>query len=146
MSGGTPVTTNNWPRHKQIAFLEHLAISSNVAASERVADVPAGAAYRFRNRSEAFRRAWEVALKTGYDRLEMSVLERAINGVVVERTTDKDGATTEKLAFSERLAMSLLAAHRVSVAAISARYDRETAKATLERKLAAMAKRLGNDG
>lgn len=140
------MATNNWPKHKQIAFLEHLAISSNVAASERVADVPAGAAYRFRNRNDAFRQAWEIALKTGYDRLEMSVLERAINGVVVERTTDKDGKTTEKLAFSERLATSLLAAHRASVAAISVRYDREAAKASLEKKLAAMARRLGNDG
>ncbi len=44
----TPVKAKKptWTRTKEILFLEHLAISSNVAASERVADMPVGSAYR----------------------------------------------------------------------------------------------------
>jgi hypothetical protein len=133
-----------WSAHKRAAFLEHLAISSNVAASERVADVPAGSAYKFRNRDSDFRAAWEAALKTGYDRLELAVLERAINGQVVKRTTKGD-ETTEEFKYDDRVATTLLNAHRATVAAIAARQEGDSAKRTLARKLDAVARRLGND-
>lgn len=139
---GAPV---KWTKPKQLAFLEHLTISSNVAASARAADVPIGAAYRFRDKSPQFRRNWELALKTGYDRLELTMLERAIDGTRIE-TTDRDGNVTVRFEHSEKLAMTLLNAHRETVGRIAAAQGDESAKATLARKLAAMSRRPGVEG
>ena len=131
-----------WTRYRQTTFLEHLAFSSNVAASERAANVPAGSAYRFRTRSAEFRRAWEVALKTGYDRLELAVLERAINGALVKRTIDSKGTTTEEYKHDDRVAMTLLNAHRASVAAITAAQNADDTD--IREIIDGMARRLGH--
>jgi len=118
-----PAGPVKWTKTRERTFLEHLALSSNVAASERVALVPPGAAYHHRIRSADFRRNWQTALKQGYDRLELAMLERAINGVTIVVT--KGETTTTRVEYSEGMAMTLLKAHRASVAAITAAQTNE---------------------
>jgi hypothetical protein len=131
-----------WTKTRENTFLEQLALCSNVAASERVALVPPGAAYRHRIRSADFRRNWETALKEGYDRLELAMLERAINGVTVE-TTAANGKKTKKIEYSEGMAMTLLKAHRASVAAINAAQAADGSDADLLVVIDGMARRIG---
>lgn len=135
---GAPV---KWTKLKETAFLEHLSLSSNVAASERVADVPVGAAYRRRNASPVFRRNWELALKDGYSRLEHAMLDRALNGTPVV-VVARDGTETHRIEYSERTAMALLAAHRGSVAAIKSADEEAGATERLADMLARMGRRL----
>jgi hypothetical protein len=54
-----------WNEERRAAFLDRLADSSNVAASERAAGMAPGAAYRERRRSPEFRAAWDEALAGG---------------------------------------------------------------------------------
>jgi hypothetical protein len=58
--------SSRWSQERELAFLEHLALSSNVAASERVAKLTPGTAYRQRRKEPAFARAWDAALREGY--------------------------------------------------------------------------------
>ncbi|WP_419826085.1 hypothetical protein [Sphingomonas sp.] len=133
--------TGRWSTARERRFLDHLAASSNVAASERVAMVPAGSAYRRRTQSAEFRVAWEVALREGYTRLELALLQRAIEGTPVIMI-DRQGKTRKTREYSERLALNLLAQHREAVAATGAIDADESAKARLARKLEEMADRL----
>lgn len=90
------------------AFLAELALTANVAASARVAEVAEAAVYALRRKDEGFRRAWLEALAEGYAQLELQLLERALYGTPRAR-----GAGARE--FSERLALALLAAHRETV-------------------------------
>ncbi|MBA2932973.1 hypothetical protein HZF05_02575 [Sphingomonas sp. CGMCC 1.13654] len=139
-----PAGPVKWTKTRERTFLEHLALSSNVAASERVALVPPGAAYKHRIRSADFRRNWEVALTEGYARLELAMLERAINGVTVEVT--RSGVTTKKIEYSEGMAMTLLKAHRSSVTAIAAGQAADAIDADVLAVIDGMARRIGHDG
>jgi phage portal protein BeeE len=68
--------SSRWSQERELAFLEHLALSSNVAASERVAKLTPGTAYRQRRKVPEFSRAWDAALREGYGRLEEAMLTR----------------------------------------------------------------------
>jgi hypothetical protein len=129
-----------WTPSKEILFLEHLAISSNVRASERVAKMPLGSAYRHRRASPDFLRAWERALADGYSMLELSMLERATKGVTVTKML-ANGTTTRTRVFSDALATTLYRAHRETVTRIRAEAAAEGDKAELEAMLAEMARR-----
>lgn len=96
---------------KQADFLAALAMTSNVAASARKVKVQESTIYKLRQRDPDFRRAWAAALAEGYARLELTMLERAINGVAgVE-----GGAEPAAGRVSDRLAMALLTLHAKSV-------------------------------
>ena len=93
------------------AFLAHLAETSNVRASARIAGITPALAYRERRRSAAFRDAWARALAEGYVRLEGEMLAEALrrpNG----RASD---ATMKAQAARVRLGMALLGHHAASV-------------------------------
>lgn len=133
---------SRWSKEREAAFLEHLAISSNVAASERVARLSPGTAYRQRRKEPAFARAWDVALREGYGRLEEAMLTRAINGTEVT-ITHKDGSTETKTVYPERLQMALYTAHRATVLGAAAVADAGTARERLARKIAEISRKLG---
>jgi len=137
--------SSRWSRDREIKFLEHLALSANVAASERVAKVTPGSAYRQRNRSVAFRRSWDLALRDGYAQLELAMLERALHGTPVVIIA-RDGTETRKTEYSDRTAMTLLAAHRAAVNAMRAADESEGAKERLDQALAEMSRKLGDEG
>ncbi|USI71463.1 hypothetical protein [Sphingomonas morindae] len=139
-----PSSRKKWTRARERAFLDHLALSSNIAASERVARMPVGSAYRHRRQAPGFAAAWDQALGEGYKRLEHAMLARALSGTPVVRIA-RDGTETHTVEHSERLAMTLLAAHRGTVERLAAQGGAEGARARLEERLAAMAARLAGD-
>lgn len=105
-----------WTLDKKAEFLCHLAESANVTASARAVGMSEKGVYRLRMQSEAFREAWATALREGYVKLELMMLERAMNGTRKEvwHGGKAVGETTE---YSERLAMQLLSQHRAAVMA-----------------------------
>ena len=93
------------------AFLDHLAMTSNVAASARAAGVSSARAYALRRRHPGFHDQWQAALAEGFARLEAELLAealRAVSGKVSE-------ATLKSRAQRQRLGLALLAMHRASV-------------------------------
>jgi len=137
-----------WTLARQRTFLETLAQTSNVAASERKAKMPPGSAYKERRRSPAFEAAWREALSEGYTRLEHTMLERALQGVVRRVTKSEDGQETVE--YSDRMGMALLAAHRTTVTgagkAAPVAAETEDARQWLARKLSEMNRRMGGEG
>lgn len=92
-------------------FLEHLALTSNVAASARKAGVSSSRVYALKRKNADFARDWQAALCEGFARLESELLAealRTISGKVSE-------ATLKSRAQKHRLALALLAMHRTSV-------------------------------
>ena len=136
-----------WTQARQRLFPETLAQTSNVAASERKAKMPAGSAYRERRRSAEFEAQSREALSEGYARLEHIMLERAMQGVTRRVTKTENG--NEIVEYSERMGMALLAAHRAvatGIARVGNHAEAETAKERLARKLAEMNRRMGGEG
>ena len=135
-----------WNEERRKALLDQLAMTSNVAASERAAGMMPGSAYRERRKSPEFREAWGEALAEGYSRLEMEMLHRAIEGVA-KRVT-KTEAGSETVEYSDRIGMALLTAHRDAVTAArgGGSVSAETAKERLARKISEMNRGLGGEG
>ncbi len=133
--------SSRWSKVRELAFLEHLAFSSNVAASERVAKLTPGTAYRQRRKVTTFARAWDVALREGYGRLEEAMLTHAINGVEVT-VVRKDGSTETKRVYPEATQKLLYTSHRATVLG-PASIDPECARERLARKIAEIDRRLG---
>lgn len=92
-------------------FLDHLAMTSNVAASARAAGVTANSAYAFRRRNADFAQLWQAALAEGFARLEGELLAEALTAVS-GKVTD---ATLKSRAQKHRLGLALLTMHRASV-------------------------------
>ena len=70
-------------------FLEHLALTSNVAASARKAGVVSSRVYVLKRKNPDFARDWQVALSEGFARLEAELLAealRTISGKVSDAT------------------------------------------------------------
>jgi hypothetical protein len=92
-------------------FLIRLAETSNVAASARAANVSSAAIYAERRRSPDFRDEWAAALSEGYAKLEADLLAEAMQSASAQ-TSD---AMLKSRAQKHRLALALLAAHRMAV-------------------------------
>jgi hypothetical protein len=106
--------TKAWNQERRDAFLAALAATSNVSASARAATMQDAQAYAERRKSAAFRAAWEVALCEGYTRLELMMLERAMKSL--SATGDESDIARSKMEeYSNKLAMTLLTAHRATV-------------------------------
>ncbi len=101
--------TNPMAAKRRETFLAELALTANVAASARAAEVAEAAIYALRRKDAGFRRAWLEALAEGYAQLELQLLERALFG------TPKAARGAGGREFSERLALALLSAHRDTV-------------------------------
>jgi hypothetical protein len=113
-----------WTAEMKRTFLANLAATANVQASIRAIGMSESAVYRLRQRSPEFRADWMAALREGYARLELMVLERAMNGTPkpIVYAGQIVGQVTE---YSDRLALTLLTAHREAVMG-----ERTTTKAT----------------
>ena len=142
-----PAVRQRWTAERQARFLAELAATANVSASARAAGMSEASVYRLRRRSAAFCDAWAVALREGYDRLEMMLLDRAMNGVVkpVWHGGKQVGSITE---YSDRLALTLISAHRAAVRGGAALPIEEpgVARARIEERLAEMNLRMGGEG
>jgi len=104
-------SNRNWTRVKEAAFLGALADTCNVSAAAEAAGVSVSAAYLRRKTVAAFRAAWAGAVASAYQRLELVMLERALNGTekIVVR---KDGTEERMREYPNQIAMTLLKMHR----------------------------------
>jgi hypothetical protein len=105
--------------HWRKCFIEALAETSSVTAAAARANVPASTVYRERRTDAEFARKWLVALREGYDNLEMELL-----GYL------RDPQPRRKMDVAS--ALRLLAAHRETVARERAVADEEDEQAVLE--------------
>ena len=77
--------SNGWRPEVQRAFIEALADTGSVKAAAAAVNMSAEGAYYLRRQkgAESFRKAWEVALSLGVQRIEDVAMDRALNGVDV---------------------------------------------------------------
>jgi hypothetical protein len=145
-----PYSAKAWTRERRTLFLDTLASTSNVKAAARAAKLPEASAYRLRRQSTEFRAAWKEALSEGYAKLEHMMLERAMNALGAK--TSADPAQSRIDDYSNKLAMSLLTAHRASAKgeretlAPASRVKTGSAKSRLAARFADMRERASSDG
>jgi hypothetical protein len=104
---------SDWTPRMEQRFADALADTCNVTLAGKVAGRSSGSVYAHRAKSAAFRALWEAALATGYARLELMMLERALHGEE-KVVTGKDGSTRVMREYPDRTALALLKMHRDS--------------------------------
>jgi hypothetical protein len=137
------VRKSGWTAAKRKKFIEELAATCNVAASLRKVRMKDASVYELRKRSAEFRAQWAEALREGYAKLEMMLLERAMNGTV-KTVTRAGGAIDKTHEYPNAIALSLLRLHKDNVAEGEAQHhpdDMEAVRKRILRKLAAVKKR-----
>ena len=133
--GEKETLTRHWQKH----FLDHLAESSNVTESAKVAGVNPSRAYLVRRQDAEFARKWLLALFEGYLHLEMEVLRRLRDG---------DFQTGDKEKYDFANAIRLLNAHRDNAARAQAEQRNVSAaevRASIDRKVAAIRKQVQDE-
>jgi hypothetical protein len=130
----------------QKAFLAHLAQTSNVSASAKLAGVTTKPVYDLRKKSKAFCNQWLIALAEGYARLEANLLAEALS----PPASNLKDSTLRQKQMKARIGMSLLAAHRATVRggekpAPSRSRDPAEVRARLEKRFADMRERMDED-
>ena len=91
-------------------FFITLAETCNVVRSAKAAGFAANWAYRRRKRDAGFRNAWAQAVREGYAKLELVLLERAIKGTP-RPVFRRDGSERIIRDYSTALAVALLRRH-----------------------------------
>lgn len=126
-------------------FFATLAETCNVVRSAKAAGFAANWAYRKRKRDAGFRRAWAEAVREGYARLELVLLERAIKGtpklVRTARGTDRFMRD-----YSNTLAIALLKQHAATAESASYQPADEELEEIRERILERLARVRERDG
>jgi hypothetical protein len=102
---------SDWTPRMEQRFADALADTCNVTLAGKAAGRSSGSVYAHRAKSAAFRALWEAALATGYARLELMMLERALHGEE-KIVTGKDGSTRVMREYPDRTALALLKMHR----------------------------------
>ena len=112
-----PPRRNEWTKAKETVFFTALAESCNVKLAAQEAGMSVAGAYWRRRRNAAFRAGWAEAIAMAYQRLELLMLERALNGTekIVVR---KDGSEERMREYPNQVAMHLLKMHRDSASAV----------------------------
>lgn len=105
--------SNEWTKAKEKLFFTALAETCNVKLAAEFAGMSAAGAYWRRKRNAPFRATWAEAIATAYQRLELVMLDRALNGTekVVVR---KDGSEERMREYPNQIALHLLKMHRDS--------------------------------
>lgn len=113
-------------------FLVTLGDTCNVARSARVAGFSSSWAYRLRKRDAAFRAGWAEAVREGYAKLELVLLERAMKGTPrpVQR---RDGSERIIREYSTALAVALLKKHADTAAEASYEHHEDELREVRER-------------
>lgn len=96
---------------RQDIFFAELAATCNVLAACRKARISPDCVYRHRRKCAAFRARWAEAVREAYARLELMMIERAMNGTVRTRTR-ADGSVETMHEYPNHIAMQLLRMHR----------------------------------
>jgi hypothetical protein len=118
--------SDGWTAAKKKKFIAMLAETANVRMAVKAVGMSGFSAYSLRKKSPAFAKAWAEALEIGVAQLEMMVLEKALNGE--EKPVYYAGKVIGTApAYSERLAIFLLKAHKPEVygsTPLTARYQK----------------------
>ena len=103
----------DWTKGKEETFLSTLAETCNVRLSAEAAGMSVAGVYLRRKKVAAFRAAWAEAIGAAYQRLELVMLDRALNGTekIVVR---KDGSEERMREYPNQIALHLLKMHRDS--------------------------------
>ena len=101
----------DWTKLMVADFATILADTCNVTLAAKAIGRSIGNVYRHRARDATFRKAWDQALATGYSRLELMLLERALHGVE-KVVVARNGTTTVMRDYPDRVALTLLRMHR----------------------------------
>ena len=104
-------TKRDWTKKKETNFLTVLAETCNVTLACGEAGVSISAAYARRKKHAAFRAAWGEAIAIAYRRVEMALLERALNGTE-KVVTRKDGSEERVREYPNTIAIQLLKMHK----------------------------------
>jgi hypothetical protein len=123
---------SDWTVAMADKFVAVLADSCNVSLAARAIRRSVGNVYRQRTRDAEFRTKWDQALSVGYARLEMMMLERALNGVE-KAVTVRGGESRIMIEYNDRVALALLRHHRETVAAFEAGVDDKEYEEACER-------------
>jgi hypothetical protein len=100
-----------WTKEKELHFLQALSDTCNVKWAAQEAGVSPQRAYERRKSHAAFRSGWIEAIGFAYGRLELILLNRALNGT--ERIiTRRDGSEERMVDYSNQVALTLLKMHR----------------------------------
>jgi len=102
---------NAWTRTKERLFLSVLSETCNVKIAAAEAGVSAQRAYERRRTHARFRAAWVEAVGVAYAKLELILLDRALNGV--ERIIKRSNGSEERMVeYSNQVALTLFKMHR----------------------------------
>lgn len=101
----------DWTKTKEEAFLTALVETCNVTLACRESGLSSQAVYKRRKANAAFRAAWSEAIAIAYRRLEMVLLERALNGSE-KVVTRKDGSEERVREYPNAIALQLLKMHK----------------------------------
>lgn len=123
-----------WTKAKKAAFLAALAESCNVRLALRRVRMKRTSLYDERRRCAAFRAGWAEAIREGYARLELELLDRAMNGTV-KTVVRSDGRSETVKEYPNAVALSLLRMHRDKAESAEREYDPEEIEEVRERIL-----------
>lgn len=132
---------------KQEIFFAELAATCNVSMAARRAGVCKATVYVHRRTSAAFRARWAVTVREAYARLELAMLERALNGNV-KTVTRADGSVDRIHEFPNAVALTLLRRHQELAAEAGQEHDPANVEDLRERlatKIERLRKRLDKD-
>lgn len=146
MAEGKAPPANRWSAERVQTFLDALAETCNVKEAERAAGMGERSSYQRRKRDPEFHAAWEAAVAEGYEKLQLVAMERAMNGErrPVRSKTDQSVIDYE-IHYSDRLILTLLAAHRQTALRVRAGADREATKRSLAEKIADARRKFGDE-
>jgi hypothetical protein len=101
----------DWSTEKSARFLDALMETCNVSEACRRSGVPMTVAYRRRKMDAKFRARWADMIAIAYSRLELVLLDRALNGT--EKVTfRRDGSEERIREYPNHIALRLLQMHR----------------------------------
>ena len=115
-------------------FFATLADTCNVVRSAKAAGFAANWAYRKRKADAAFRNGWAAAVREGYAKLELVLLERAMKGTpkLVRTARGSDRIMRE---YSTALAVALLRRHAETADCASYEHDEDELQEVRDRIL-----------
>ena len=115
VAGGAPkkrkAVARDWSKAKERAFVEALGETCNVTLACAAAGVSMTSAYKRRRVNAAFRNAWREAIGLAYQKLELVLIVRALNGTE-KIVTKVDGREERMREYPNHIALQLLKMHR----------------------------------
>ena len=107
----------DWNAAKEEAYVNALAETCNFTRAAEAAGVSTSSAWKRRKTNAAFRASCREAVAAGYQRLELALLDRALNGSE-KIVTRKDGSEERVREYPNAVALTLLRLHRETAAEV----------------------------